>query len=235
MDPAEQPTVGWQQRQGVSMRVPDLIRSELAGRATWTRCFLLCTLSLCLVIPVSSEASLRCPPSNEDSSIHIERVDASELPLSALSGRQRPFAVFRITGTRPKRVMRLGFQSWSKGQSTPDDSRAGFSSACEPFKHHVLLWVREIASKGSVKLLVGYRYVFEEDSSSDSEVVTLQISSPVSHQFWALEGSIALPLEDDLPIWGVFIGGGPEPGENIAQTAARSDRALVLRIRNSDW
>jgi hypothetical protein len=108
-------------------------------------------------------------------------------------------------------------------------------SGCEPFEHLVLLWTREIASKGSVKLLVSYRYVLQKNSSLDSPIVTLQLPSPVQLQFWSVEGSTAIPAEADLTIWGVFIGGAPKPGEVIAERAARSDKALVLRVRNSDW
>ena len=210
-------------------------RSGLASNISWARCHLLCALALGLILPVPSEASTQCPPSNEDPAVRIERVDSSAVSPSALAGKPEPVAVFRITGTRSLRVLRLGFESWSKGQAAPEEPRRGFGADCGSFEHYILLSTREVYSKGSNKLLVGYWYHFPSGRTSEGETVTLRFSSPSPPRFWVLENAATLPAEADLPIWAVFLGATPKSGEAIPETAAKAGQALVLRARNSNY
>lgn len=181
-----------------------------------------------------AQASLQCASSELDPAIQIEPIAVGEVlePEDLVEG--EPVAVFRITGIRPKRTMRVGFHSWQKARETPKPHPDGYGSKCESFEHFVLVWVREDTSKQPGELLIQYQYGFSKESILDGRVVALKLPKGASYETRALPGPASVAFEADQPIWGVFLGASPRAGESIPETAARADRALVLHVSNAD-
>lgn len=192
-------------------------------------------LFLILLGALPAQASVQCHPTDLDPSIQIEPVAVAEVLEPEELAEGEPVAIFRITGVRPKRTMRIGFHTWQKSKETPKlVGRDGYGSTCEPFEHFVLVWVREDDPKHPGELSIRYQYGFSRKSMLDGRAVTLKLPKGASFEMRTLSGPASIPYEADLPVWGIFLGAAPRAGESFPETAARADRALVLHVMNSD-
>ena len=195
---------------------------------------ILVVLGLCATI---CAASVQCPPSDEDAGVVVEPFPLEKAgPAVAESlGEGEPVAAFVISGTRPKRVVRVGLHLWSAGEESPDPQREGYGNECQPFEH--LLVIVLTRHDGGSQVGVSYVYDFEkpfgDGKDGSTQPILLQHSPVAPLEVKSIPGRVEVPLDQDLAVWGLFSAGVPQAGEGILDTAKRSDSALVVHLKNS--